>query len=67
MRFAIVNDLRIAQEILRHAVAQIPGASVAWVAIDGRDAIQKCKIAIPGKMTSAFLLLQLMIGKFEYR
>lgn len=29
MRFAIVNDLRIAQEILRHAIAQIPGASVA--------------------------------------
>ena len=28
--------------------------------------IKKCKIAIPGKMTSAFLLLQLMIGKFEY-
>ena len=30
MRFAIVNDLRIAQEILRHAIAQIPGATVAW-------------------------------------
>ena len=30
------------------------------------DEIKKCKIAIPGKMTSAFLLLQLMIGKFEY-
>ncbi|MBI2643287.1 MAG: ABC transporter substrate-binding protein [Nitrosarchaeum sp.] len=30
------------------------------------DAIKKCKIAIPGKMTSAFLLLQLMIGKFDY-
>jgi len=28
--------------------------------------IQKAKIAIPGKMTSAFLLLQLMIGKFDY-
>ncbi len=28
--------------------------------------LKKCKIAIPGKMTSAFLLLQLMIGKFEY-
>jgi len=28
--------------------------------------IKKCKIAIPGKMTSAFLLLQLMIGKFDY-
>ena len=30
------------------------------------DQIKKCKIAIPGKMTSAFLLLQLMIGKFDY-
>ena len=30
------------------------------------DDIRKCKIAIPGKMTSAFLLLQLMIGKFDY-
>ncbi len=28
--------------------------------------LKKCKIAIPGKMTSAFLLLQLMIGKFDY-
>ena len=28
--------------------------------------IKKCKIAIPGEMTSAFLLLQLMIGKFDY-
>ena len=30
------------------------------------DEIKKCKIAIPGKMTSAFLLLQLMIGKFNH-
>ena len=30
------------------------------------DEIKKCKIAIPGKMTSAFLLLQLIIGKFDY-
>jgi len=30
------------------------------------DEIKKCKIAIPGKMTSAFLLLQLMIGEFDY-
>jgi len=30
------------------------------------DEIRKGKIAIPGKMTSAFLLLQLMIGKFDY-
>jgi len=28
--------------------------------------LKKSKIAIPGKMTSAFLLLELMIGKFDY-
>ena len=28
--------------------------------------LKKSKIAIPGKMTSAFLLLQLMLGKFDF-
>lgn len=31
-----------------------------------QEKIKGLKIAIPGKMTSAFLLLQLMIGKFDY-
>ncbi|MBM3905674.1 MAG: ABC transporter substrate-binding protein [Thaumarchaeota archaeon] len=31
-----------------------------------QDKLAKSKIAIPGKMTSAFLLLQLMIGKFDF-
>lgn len=30
------------------------------------DKIKQAKIAIPGKLTSAFLLLELMIGKFDY-
>jgi len=30
------------------------------------EELQNAKIAIPGKLTSAFLLLQLMIGKFDY-
>ena len=30
------------------------------------EEIKKSKIAIPGEMTSAYLLLQLMIGKFDY-
>lgn len=30
------------------------------------DQLKHSKIAVPGKFTSAFLLLQLMIGKFEY-
>jgi 1,4-dihydroxy-6-naphthoate synthase len=31
-----------------------------------KENVQKSKIAIPGKMTSAFLLLQLMIGRFDH-
>ncbi|MGI0003471.1 MAG: menaquinone biosynthesis family protein [Nitrosopumilaceae archaeon] len=31
-----------------------------------KDELSKTKIAVPGKMTSAFLLLQLMLGKFDY-
>jgi 1,4-dihydroxy-6-naphthoate synthase len=31
-----------------------------------QEKLRSYKIAIPGKMTSAFLLLQLMIGKFDY-
>ncbi len=30
------------------------------------DEVRGRKIAVPGRMTSAFLLLQLMIGRFEY-
>ena len=30
------------------------------------DELKKSRIAIPGKMTSAFLLLELMIGEFDY-
>ena len=30
------------------------------------ESVSKAKIAIPGRMTSAFLLLQMMIGKFEF-
>lgn len=31
-----------------------------------KEEIRNKKIAVPGKMTSAFLLLQLMIGRFDY-
>jgi 1,4-dihydroxy-6-naphthoate synthase len=33
---------------------------------DIRHALSGCTIAIPGKMTSAFLALQLFLGKFDY-
>ena len=64
-----------------HACAYIPGYTVLRsggsfgrgygplvVAMDGFDAkpLSKARVAVPGKMTSAFLLLQLMIGRFDY-
>lgn len=42
MRIGIVNDLRLAVESLRRAVATVPGATVAWVAEDGAQAVAKC-------------------------
>ena len=64
-----------------HACAYIPGYTILRSGgsfgigygpiVTGRkkmdiQELKQAKIAIPGKMTSAFLLLQLMIGKFEY-
>ncbi|MEY5033116.1 MAG: chemotaxis-specific protein-glutamate methyltransferase CheB [Planctomycetota bacterium] len=40
MRIAIVNDLAVACEALRRAVAQDPSMSVAWVAHDGAQAVE---------------------------
>lgn len=42
MRIAIVNDLPIALEALRRTVMQIPGASLAWSAMDGEQAVKHC-------------------------
>jgi len=42
VRIAIVNDLRMAQEVLKASVTRIPGASVAWVAADGAEACARC-------------------------
>ncbi|MSR70250.1 MAG: chemotaxis-specific protein-glutamate methyltransferase CheB [Phycisphaerales bacterium] len=43
MRVAIVNDLRMAQEILCKSVALMADASVAWIAADGVEALAACK------------------------
>ena len=64
-----------------HACAHIPGYTILRsggsfgrgygpivVAREGFDvkALPDVKVAVPGRMTSAFLLLQLMIGRFDY-
>ena len=47
MRVAIVNDLPIALEALRRAVAQYPGGTVAWSAMDGEEAVSQCRADRP--------------------
>jgi len=39
MRIGIVNDLMIAREALRRIVLSIPGHQVAWMAVDGAEAV----------------------------
>jgi 1,4-dihydroxy-6-naphthoate synthase len=34
--------------------------------VDCRGSLRSCVIAVPGKLTSAFLALQLFLGKFDY-
>jgi len=41
MRVAIVNDLALAQAVLRRVVESVPGYSVAWTAADGAEAVRK--------------------------
>ena len=43
-RIAIVNDLAMAREALRRAVATIPDAEVCWVASDGQEAVSRNRI-----------------------
>ncbi|MCA1809065.1 MAG: chemotaxis response regulator protein-glutamate methylesterase [Kiritimatiellia bacterium] len=42
MRVAIVNDMRLAVEALRRVVTSAPEHTVAWIAEDGRQAVQLC-------------------------
>lgn len=41
MRIAVVNDLGLAVEALRRTVALVPKASLAWIARDGREAVER--------------------------
>src|ERR1700722_4500513 len=42
MRIAIANDLPMAVESLRRLVSGLTGHSVAWIAQDGAEAVEKC-------------------------
>lgn len=47
MRIAIVNDMKMAVEILRRIISETPGFEVAWTAFDGVEAVEKCAADVP--------------------
>ena len=47
MRVAIVNDVRLATEVLRRVVSSDPGHQIAWTAEDGREAVRRCRRDVP--------------------
>ena len=47
MRIAIVNDMQFAREGLRRVLAAASGYKLAWVAENGKEAVQKCAVDTP--------------------
>jgi two-component system response regulator WspF len=47
MRIAIVNDMKMTVEILRRIVVSQPHYEVAWIAYDGKEALEKCAKECP--------------------
>ncbi len=47
MRIAIVNDMPLAVAVLRRVVESVPGYRVAWVALDGEDAVRQVAVDRP--------------------
>jgi two-component system response regulator WspF len=47
MRIAIVNDLALAVEVLRRVIASMPEHRLAWVAVNGAEAVARCRADRP--------------------
>lgn len=47
IRIAIVNDVTMAAETLRRIVVSLPNADVAWIAENGKEAVEKCQAERP--------------------
>lgn len=57
MRIAIVNDMKMAVEIMRRVIASnSPKYEIAWIAYDGREAVEKC-----AKDTPDIILMDLLM------
>src|SRR5882757_1255677 len=47
MRIAIVNDVIMAVEAVRRVIANCSGHELAWVALDGEEAVARCAADTP--------------------
>lgn len=47
MRIAIVNDTQMATECLKRVVLSVPAYEIAWIAQNGREAVEQCAADIP--------------------
>lgn len=47
MKIAIVNDMPLAVEALRRAIAFEPGHQIVWIASNGLEAVQRCAALTP--------------------
>jgi len=47
LKIAVVNDSMMAAESLRRVVDSVADYQLAWVAYDGREALQKCRQLCP--------------------
>ncbi len=43
MRIGVVNDLRLAVEAVKRALATMPGVTIAWIAENGEQAVARCR------------------------
>ena len=42
MRIAVVNDMRMAPEVLKRIITGSPDHELAWTALDGKEAVEQC-------------------------
>lgn len=60
LRIGIVNDVRLAQEVLKRFVNSVNEFEVAWVAADGREAVHKA-----AKDTPDLILMDLIMPEMD--
>jgi len=56
MRVGIVNDLELAVQVLRRALALSPGYEIAWIARNGQEAVDLCQVDRPDVLLMDLLM-----------